>query len=230
MVMAEPKPKHSHLFHIDRNRGTCACGEIREYIEGDNPKENSFKVLQHGDTNYVDHVAKPMENITHNIPVLPHSEANKTPSLAGVPGGKPVVEKWPTKPSLRKQWLLKHRQEIISDRVKMGEVATAAKWGISKKALSLVGNHNRYGHKPAENESAKPSVPAGEPDPLPKPAPLYIPQIVVSPVGVILLNDLIDYWGERAKKTQSSAEKMVLTQTINCLEELASTERKEGIK
>ena len=130
MVTAASRPNHTHRFEIKGTRGTCKCGEIREYIYSSNPRDNTFKVIQAGDPNYqdekrqivVDHTdeimaeltgstAKPMENMPKNMPPKPK--------------GTVAVRKW----------IDENKDASIADLSTIGERRTREKWGIKSTAL-----------------------------------------------------------------------------------------------
>jgi hypothetical protein len=156
MVTAASRPNHTHRFEIKGTRGTCKCGEIREYIYSSNPRDNTFKVIQAGDPNYqdekrqiaVDHTdeimaelagstAKPTENMPKNIPEKPQSEAK--PEEATAKNAEMLVNKsLPPKPqgyiAIRK-WIDENKDAILIDLAAIGERRTREKWGISSTAL-----------------------------------------------------------------------------------------------
>ncbi len=132
MVTAAAK-QHAHKFEIKSlgngvTRGTCKCGEIREY--SGYGRDAHFKVIKQGDPYYqdekrqivVDHTdeimaeltgstAKPMENMPKNMPPKPK--------------GTVAVRKW----------IDENKDAIIADLSTIGERRTREKWGFKPTAL-----------------------------------------------------------------------------------------------
>ena len=134
MVTAAKPKQHSHSFHVENMgkgvaRGTCKCGEIREY--SGYGKEATAKVIQVGDPGYKDEkrkaiiedrtdeiiaeltgsVAKPAENIPENIPEKPI--------------GTVAVRKW----------INDNKDAILIDLATIGEAKTRRKWNIKATAM-----------------------------------------------------------------------------------------------
>lgn len=134
MVTAAKPKQHSHSFQIENMgkgvaRGTCKCGEIREY--SGYGREATAKVIQAGDPDYKDEkrkaiiedrtdeiiaeltgsVAKPAENIPENIPEKPI--------------GTVAVRKW----------INDNKDAILIDLATIGGAKTGRKWNIKPTAM-----------------------------------------------------------------------------------------------
>lgn len=159
MVTAAKPKQHSHSFQIENigkgvARGTCKCGEIREY--SGYGKEATIKVIQAGDPNYqdgkrqivVDHTdeiineltgstTKPAENIPDNIPEKPQVEAKPTEAPAqnaeilANTSGKIITHDRPNNREGYWKWMDEHKGQVLKDYQDMGIRDFLLRWHIT---------------------------------------------------------------------------------------------------
>lgn len=132
MVTAAARPKHTHTFQManvgkDINRGTCKCGEIREYTGYG--RDATFTVIQTGNPDYEDR--KPQIVVDHTDEII--KELTSKPEPAGNIPLKP--NKGGCFPRDRHAEIEAHADEIIKDLKELGTSATQAKWGISNGGM-----------------------------------------------------------------------------------------------
>ena len=132
MVTAAPPKTHAHRFEIIKNRGTCKCGEIREYTgEG---RDSTFRVIQPGEQDFKDSpgqpVTNPVEKLTETV-TREETPVIKAQIVPPKPETVPASTKLspPSTPYARMKWIKEHREEILADFVKMGRQTTQDKWG-----------------------------------------------------------------------------------------------------
>lgn len=169
MVTAASRPNHTHRFEIKGTRGTCKCGEIREYIYSSNPRDNTFKVIQAGDPNYqdekrqivVDHTdeiineltgstVKPTENMTENMP-----DDSKDDN-----SGKIITHDRPNNRDGYRKWMDERKDQILKDYNTMGIRdflhrwhITSATWKHLKERWGVAGKLPRKANKKAKAQA-----------------------------------------------------------------------------
>jgi hypothetical protein len=216
MVMASIIPKHVHNFDMVKNRGTCKCGEIRDFITGENLKDSKVEIIQHGNPNYqVNHPAIKDSNpakLEGNIP-------NNTPE-AKHRGGAQTLGKH--------KFIESHKAEIIKDVETMGSTAALKKWGISPSGWHTI--RKRWG----VGKFKKPTqIPEATTFPI-RPSDYVLARLEAieelnknpKPAQVnSTIKYLVDYWRKRAaNKNTSDSERVLMVMTADALEAYCSVE------
>jgi hypothetical protein len=147
MVTAVKPKQHSHSFQIENMgkgvaRGTCKCGEIREY--SGYGREATAEVIQTGDPDFRDsQPAKSPENITEKS----LSETGNTV--------KTITHDRPGNGYGYWEWMDKHKDQILKDYRTMGYNEFLARWHIARSTWKQAQiRWNITGKRPRGNDDA----------------------------------------------------------------------------
>jgi hypothetical protein len=217
-MTTETQIKHIHTMAVSDSGkfGLCKCGRHLEF-DTVNPK-NPPKVLNEGNPNYVDPVpvTKPAEKLTETLT------------------NTPVDNSLPRKPSsthLISEYIDENKDAILDDYRKIGLKATLRHWHIGPSAFRNARLRWGEGITRAQQRRKNKIPEAVKPEPIstpeltkwetPETQTVYVE--TVSPIGVTILNRLIDYWVEKKDTLANSKSDLALiNQTIDCLEMLAA--------
>jgi hypothetical protein len=224
MVTSVPV-KQGHCFTIEKEIGTCLCGEKRKYIQANNPKENHFEVLQVGDPNY-DH--------SKYRPFTLHQDG-----ISGPPGHIPAppVLSHPipimTDVHSKHNFYTEHTKEIIEDCQKLGKRATRLKWKIVTSTLNRLLDDNgiKRPHRPLLRKPVEAPAAIRTDPKIPDTAEYtegylkgYQEALKANPVDKAnnpltdTLNSIIDYWRNQSEATNLCEERLVIDLTADLLE------------
>jgi hypothetical protein len=178
MVTAVPTKQHSHTFQMENigkgiNRGTCKCGEIREY--SGYGKEATAKVIQAGDPDYKGEKRKAIiEDRTDEIIAELTGSATKP--------AEDTLQK-PASSQLVRKWIDQNKDAIMADLARLGGKGTGRKWGIKDTAMRNA--KIRWGlltpktQKP-EPAAQKPDAPTSKHESVPEPLGNFADTITAS--------------------------------------------------
>lgn len=199
MVMAAVKNKHAHKFEVDSHgKGSCPCGEVREYMQVGPLKDLSYTVLQAGDPNY--------------------QEPTVLASAFSQPAIKiesPITEKRGGRFE-KFNYYLDNKEAILADVKALGRHETIVKWQIPNTTMhSLLKRWGELTKKTTEKPAIIPQEIKLEPQSsLQK---KYIPIDLIKP-GRQAIDELIKYWKMDLPNETTNVDILIISLTIAYLE------------
>jgi len=213
MVTAAPRKLHVHIWEIDNHgKAACKCGEIRQYNQATNMKENSFTVLKAGDPAYKDppgtaapfsQINKPAQTLTEKLTEKPAATHPAAANLQPAPkhkGGDMYS---------RHKYYEGNKAAILKSIETIGLKKTMEYFGI--KPSSWVYIKRRWEGKATHVIHSKPER-------------QVVPEEKVestAPKNPLPASYLIDYWRKRAAlKSTGASEAVIMHMTADALETL----------